>query len=50
MLRKLRQFAPLGWVKKQGSDGSWVQTGHVLITDADYGRDCHPWLFLLRNG
>ncbi|KAL8927265.1 MAG: hypothetical protein Q9208_002441 [Pyrenodesmia sp. 3 TL-2023] len=44
----LRRFASLGWVQKQGADGRWRKTGHVLVIDMDDReiRHRHPWLVL----
>lgn len=51
----LRRFVPLGWLmisdftEAQGRwDPShyWEMSGHVLVIDADRGRECHPWLVL----
>ena len=43
---KLRRFAVLGRVQMQSKSGCWEYTGHVLVIDADEGRDHHPWLIL----
>lgn len=41
----LRRFVSLGYILML-IDGNWTKTGHALVLDADYGRNCHPWLVL----
>lgn len=42
----LRRFISLGYITMLMPHGEWVKTGHVLVLDADCGRNCHPWIVL----
>ncbi|KAG6991316.1 hypothetical protein G7Y79_00053g087990 [Physcia stellaris] len=42
----LRRFISLGYITMMTPHGGWAMTGHVLVLDADHGRNCHPWIVL----
>ena len=42
----LRRFISLGYIMMKKPHREWEKTGHVLVLDADRGRNCHPWIVL----
>ena len=44
--RVLRRFISLGYIMIMNYYGGWEKTGHVLVLDADHGRNSHPWIVL----
>lgn len=42
----LRRYFEIGWLIQVDRDGGWTRTGHVLVIDADHGRNKQPWIML----